>query len=432
MHAECRTCFEARQRIHARGVSVAQRLEYARQWRCHLRDQYHDRAIYWFCRYASRRRLGILTIIIDSMDKAKFAWPQYPWERVNKDMDSFHRPRLVLTAAIAHGFGTFIFIADDQSVSHGSNAFCDVLLKVIEAVWEQCRRSGVKFPEHLVVQSDNTVAQAKNQYVTLFLAYLVSRYKFRTTNLFFLVVGHTHEDIDQLFGVILSLVLRRTKFQTARHLMQLLREMLQARVQAKGEELHVEKLTHVRDFSSWLEPAKIEMYNAFANREGIEAPHAFTFKLRSDLTRKEQGMIRPTSRCAKGGALDVFCCVQTYMHSTTLQQPPVLVLPLVRQNLIVSQRPGVFEEETPMDAKRASHLHDMAAFLRKEPYCLSEAADDLETLIRGTPVPDLPPTPWLEEQLPVPGQVLNSTGNELFPHLPDTSWQLLVRFKNLQ
>ena len=120
------------------------------------------------------------------------------------------------------------------------------------------------------------------------------------------------------------------------------------------------------------------------------------------------------------------------MHSSTPQQPPVLVLPLVRQSLIVSQRPGVFEEETPMDANRASHLRDMARFLGKEPYCLSEAADDLETLIRGTPVPDLPPTPWLEEQLPTPAQALTNTGNELFPHLPDTSWQLLVRFKNLQ
>ena len=104
----------------------------------------------------------------------------------------------------------------------------------------------------------------------------------------------------------------------------------------------------------------------------------------------------------------------------------------MRQNLIVSQRPGVFEEETPMDANRASHLHDMAAFLRKEPYCLSEAADDLETFIRGAPVPDLPPTPWLEEQLPAPAEALTSTGNELVPHLPDTSWHLLVRFKNLQ
>ena len=143
-------------------------------------------------------------------------------------------------------------------------------------------------------------------------------------------------------------------------------------------------------------------------------------------------MIRPTSRDAKGGALDVFCCVKTYMHATTIQQPPVLVLPLARQNLVVSRRPGVFEENTPMAANRAEHLRGMAAFLRQEPYCLHEAADDLETLIRGPPVPDLPPTPWLEEQLPVPAQALTSTGNELFPHLPDTSWQLLVGFKNLQ
>ena len=85
-----------------------------------------------------------------------------------------------------------------------------------------------------------------------------------------------------------------------------------------------------------------------------------------------------------------------------------------------------------MDATRASHLSGAAAFVRKEPDCLSAAADDLEALIRGTPVPDLPPTPWLEEQPPVPAQALSSTGNELFPHLPDTSWHLLVRFKNLQ
>ena len=28
------------------------------------------------------------------------------------------------------------------------------------------------------------------------------------------MVGHTHEDVDQMFGVVLSLVLQRHKFQT--------------------------------------------------------------------------------------------------------------------------------------------------------------------------------------------------------------------------
>ncbi len=116
-HAECKTCFEARQRIQARSLSLVQRVEYARQWRAHLKDHYYDRAIYWFCRYASRHNLNVLTIIIDSMDKAKFAWPQFPWHRVDKTLEDFVRPRLCFTAAIAHGYGIFFYIADE--LSHG-------------------------------------------------------------------------------------------------------------------------------------------------------------------------------------------------------------------------------------------------------------------------------------------------------------------------
>ena len=38
------------------------------------RDQYHDRMLYWNLKWLSRRRdRGVLTIIIDSMDKAKNA-----------------------------------------------------------------------------------------------------------------------------------------------------------------------------------------------------------------------------------------------------------------------------------------------------------------------------------------------------------------------
>ena len=48
----------------------------------------------------------------------------------------------------------------------------------------------------------------------LFLAFLVSQRKFHSVNLFHLIVGHTHEDIDQLLGVVLMVVLRRTRFQS--------------------------------------------------------------------------------------------------------------------------------------------------------------------------------------------------------------------------
>jgi hypothetical protein len=140
--------------------------------------------------------MDVLTVIIDSMDKAKFAWPQYPWGTVDKTLEKYRRPRLVVTAAMAHGYCTQIYIAD-ENVSHGSSAFCDVLSRVLESVWSICRAEGRAFPKHLVVQSDNTTSQAKNSYVAMFLAYLVAKYKFSSCNLFFLPVGHTHEDIGK-------------------------------------------------------------------------------------------------------------------------------------------------------------------------------------------------------------------------------------------
>ena len=200
-HADCKICFECREKMHKSGLAMRERLDMARQWREHLRNAYHDRMIYWWCRYASRHSMDVLTIIIDSMDKAKFAWPQWPWGRADKALDGVHRPRLVVTGGLAHGFFTCLFVAED-TVSHGSCAFCDVLTRILELVYAQCKERRIAFPRHLVVQSDNTTAQAKNQYVAKFLAFLVGRFKFATANLFFLPVGHTHEDIGrQLFAV---------------------------------------------------------------------------------------------------------------------------------------------------------------------------------------------------------------------------------------
>jgi hypothetical protein len=62
--------------------------------------------------------------------------------------------------------------------------------------------------EHLVIQADNATAQAKNEEVAKLLAVLVGRYKFKTAILEFLRVGHTHEDVDFMFSLLLARVLR--------------------------------------------------------------------------------------------------------------------------------------------------------------------------------------------------------------------------------
>ena len=195
-HAQCQTCWELQQQMHTPTTTWADRMQAARLLRTHYRQQCEDRCIYWSLRHASQQGQDVLCIIIDSMDRSKFAWPRWGFDRRPKSLESAHRPRVVVTAAIAHGFCTTIHWASEQ-VNHGANAFCEVLARTLERVWAICRETGRPFPRHLIVQSDNTVAQALNSVANMFLASLVARNKFTTANLFYLLVGHTHEDVPR-------------------------------------------------------------------------------------------------------------------------------------------------------------------------------------------------------------------------------------------
>lgn len=426
-HAECKFCFAYREQMHQRELGAARRMSLAREWRLHLRSAYHDRLIYWWCRYASRQRMDVLTIIIDSMDKAKFSWPQYPWGRKDKRLEGIRRPRLVVTGVIAHGYCTQLYVADEH-LSHGASAFCDVLGRVLEFVWSHCQATGKAFPKHLVVQSDNTTAQAKNTYVTMFLAFLVAKYKFATTNLFFLPVGHTHEDIDQFFGVILEVVLKRVPFQTPSELVALLQERLAARVAAKGEVLHVMHLTGIRDFSAWLSPIGITLHNAFVSRDGLVAPHAFSFKLKQSLAPREQRQAEAFGgRSARANDGDVLCVYKTWMHSCESKDPIVVLTPdrcaMVQLDCPTEViMPGAFSDREVADIQK------LAATLRMPQYNLHEGADALEALLAGPAPYVLPASDWLSAVVGVAPPMVTDTGSSIFTHLPDTSWNLLARF----
>ena len=144
-------------------------------------------------------------------------------------------------------------------------------------------KTGRPIPRHLVIQSDNTTAQAKNSIVSLFLAFLVGRGYFATATLNFLTVGHTHEDVDRFFALILLLVLRPLSWETPKQLNELIKQALAPCI-AKKEELIVEEIGQIRDFDTWLGSMGIQLHNAFVSRGGREASHSFTYKVSSDLT----------------------------------------------------------------------------------------------------------------------------------------------------
>ena len=137
-------------------------------------------------------------------------------------------------------------------------------------------KTGRPMPKHLVIQSDNTTAGAKNCIVSVFLAFLVAKGYFATATLNFLTVGHTHEDVDRLFAMILLFVLRPRCWETPKELNELIKQALLPLTDKKKEELFVEEVEQIRDLDTWLGTMGINLYNAFVSRNGREAPHAFT------------------------------------------------------------------------------------------------------------------------------------------------------------
>ena len=144
------------------------------------------------------------------------------------------RPRSVLWAGVAHGWCTDFYLVDDD-MDHGSNAFLEVLTRVLDHVHRICQVTGGRCPRHLIVMTDNTVSQAKNQYAMTFAGLLVARRKFSTISMNFLMVGHTHEDVDQLFAMFCMLVLRKHRFHSPAELAQHLRAELGPYAEGRGE-----------------------------------------------------------------------------------------------------------------------------------------------------------------------------------------------------
>lgn len=296
-------------------------------------------------------------------------------------------------------------------------------------MWRICQQEGRAFPRHLVVQSDNTVAQAKNSYAMLLLAFLVSRYKFVSANMFFLLVGHTHEDVDQLFGIIVALILRKHDFEVPSDLMEYLLANLQGRFLQKSEVLAMERLSTVRDFAQWLEPLGLTLYNAFMNRQGVEAPHAFSFKLRRDLRASEREWLTRSGRPGVGDDDDVFCCVKTYMRDLDLQHEPVLVLPANRRGRVGQPEPQGYVPVHEMAPKTIEQLLQIASVCELD-LGMNRAAAALRDLVMQR-LYCLPAPGWLGEACAARPVLLADAGNRYFPHLPQSSWRLLVRHHGL-
>lgn len=206
MHSVCSQCVRHRHLIKSLNHHLAARKRQLQAYTAHLRQQYRDRLEYWASRGRSRSKGHELSLIIDSMDQAKFGFPRGPSMR-SKDLSNFNRPRCHITGLILHGRAVMLSISDHDLPKSSST-----MIELVASALTRLKASGVVLSElDLRIQSDNTVREMKNNPFLRYLAMMVSNGIVKSARLACLTSGHSHEDIDQLFGSLAMFLVRKCR-----------------------------------------------------------------------------------------------------------------------------------------------------------------------------------------------------------------------------
>ena len=236
---------------------------------------------------------------------------------------------------------------------------------------------------------------------------------------------------DQLFAVLVSVILSIGTFSTPSELLDFLVKKVKPHIAKRGEELIAQQITAVRDFAKWLSPIHLTLYNAFLTRGGIETAHSFAYKLRSALSPAECKRVQRMGELVEddqGDAADVFCIVKMYMRDLRNNQEPVLVLPRDNIERVQGAVPADVVPPYALSTRREADLLALAEELLEEASYLPRAAAALKDLVVSRSY-ELVRLTWLESRRPTPNP--NAIGHRdvhpLFNHLPETTWQLLVK-----
>ena len=231
-----------------------------------------------------------MSLIVDGSDSSKSHLPNI--QRLSKSEQShteaFITHKLMAVRVHAWNKRDYVYL---QTPWAAKGTTCNLTIEAIaRTLVHEARIRGLdnasRWPAKLYMQMDNTSRDNKNHYVFAYLSYLVQKGIFREIDVNFLPVGHTHEDIDQLFSVIN----RRLRGHDAFTFPQWKAEVMAAFSRETEKVAVVEYVTAIHDYKAWLEDVSQNAYTEYRS-------HAFHFRIK-------QAPTHPTS--AVSGYL-VYC-----------------------------------------------------------------------------------------------------------------------------
>lgn len=263
----CTICNNLTQKIKGTKDS-AQRAVFREEMKQHREWAKREKEAY----YATRERAinfpqTQVSLIVDGADQSKFHLPHFA---INDHASCGRKLPVTIMGGLDHGRRAFVY-PSCTNLRQGSNVTIEVIFRMLMHRLE-FQPSPIT---HLSVQLDNTVKQCKSKYLLGFLGLLVLRNPtIEEITLSFLPVGHTHEDIDQLFSKIAHRLVGRDAPSLGALMDQIVKSF-----KRWDERPHVEEMTNICNFSDYVKPflavpGGITKWHQFRLTKGTEGPAA--------------------------------------------------------------------------------------------------------------------------------------------------------------
>lgn len=200
--SKCDICYSYKMKKSKHILTEAQKAALINATSGHIEEERSERLQYYKARTKciSNPQKG-LSIIMDAMDQRKTCIPYFtnPSKAIANDFVL----RTKLIGCIIHGHGTYLYWCTDQ-IKHDSSLSIECLRRTLL----KYQHHNGSLPPKLYLQLDNGPDNKSKEFLA-FLAYLVQMRVFDSIKVSYLLVGHTHEDIDQYFSCI-SRFIRKT------------------------------------------------------------------------------------------------------------------------------------------------------------------------------------------------------------------------------
>ena len=280
--AKCTTCDDLQQFILKSPKGGPEYVEFTKQRTEHLNHQASCRRLYASWREESKRNpQEILCIIHDKMDTSKTALPRM--RVTTKATQGLGQFPMSVTGMVAHGHGDGAYahyapscwpgdsnftisslarlfrrlegapVRETGDLFHHEppNALFAALLRgksrcmdTLNLIDPESRHGALPLPKNLYLQLDNSAKDNKNQYLMAFLSLLTARGVFREIQVGFLLVGHTHEDIDAYFSHLSKSLKSKNTFVVA--------DLMKAFMESQELSFLPEFIQEVADFKSFV------------------------------------------------------------------------------------------------------------------------------------------------------------------------------------